>query len=178
MAVTIRLLKDDESDYKLLTKWYQQKEIYTHFEQKVLTYEEIVNKYKPRTKTNAKVPVFMIEYDNAPVGIIQYQQIDEENQKLYSIKNTNAYEIDIFIGELNLHNKGIGRNAIDLICDYLKNKKEAKLLVMCPLKDNISAIKCYEKCEFEILRDFQTLNTIGELKSYALMMRKSKKNNE
>ena len=172
MAVTIRLLKDNEIDYKLLTKWYQEKEIYTHFEQRQLTYEEIVNKYKPRTKTNAKVPVFMIEYDNTPVGIIQYQQIDEDNRKLYGINENNVYEIDIFIGELNLHNKGIGKKAIDLICDYLINLKEAKLLVMCPLKSNINAIKCYEKCGFKILRDFQTLNTIGELKTYVLMTRK------
>lgn len=172
MAVTIRLLKDNEIDYKLLTKWYQEKEIYTHFEQRQLTYEEIVNKYKPRTKTNAKVPVFMIEYDNTPVGIIQYQQIDEDNRKLYGINENNVYEIDIFIGELNLHNKGIGKKAIDLICDYLINPKEAKLLVMCPLKSNINAIKCYEKCGFKILRDFQILNTIGELKTYVLMTRK------
>ena len=57
----------------------------------------------------------MIEYDNTPVGIIQYQQIDEDNRKLYGINENNVYEIDIFIGELNLHNKGIGKKAIDLI---------------------------------------------------------------
>ena len=31
---TLRRLKDKNEDYELLEKWYQQIEIYTHFEQK------------------------------------------------------------------------------------------------------------------------------------------------
>ena len=32
--VNIRLLKDIDSDYKLLEKWYQEEEIYSSFEQR------------------------------------------------------------------------------------------------------------------------------------------------
>lgn len=32
--VELRLLLNNENDYKLLEKWYQKKEIYHHFEQK------------------------------------------------------------------------------------------------------------------------------------------------
>ena len=30
----LRLLNDNEEDYKMLEKWYQEEEIYSHFEQR------------------------------------------------------------------------------------------------------------------------------------------------
>jgi RimJ/RimL family protein N-acetyltransferase len=111
----------------------------------------------------------MIEYDQVPVGIIQYQQINKENQTLYKIENSNSYEIDIFIGELSLHNKGIGRKSVELMSDYLFKEKNAELLVMCPLKDNLNAIKCYEKVGFKINGEFITEDTVDNIQKYVLM---------
>jgi len=151
--VKLRRLKNTDSDYRYLEKWYQEEEIYSHFEQRKLTFEEIKNKYLPRTKADAKVPVFMIEYENNPIGIIQYQLINDENKELYELYTENSYEIDIFIGEVNLHNKGMGKISIDLITEYLFKEKEAKILVMCPLKDNYNAINCYKKCGFKEIKE-------------------------
>ncbi len=169
--IRLRLLKDSEKDYKMLEKWYQEEEIYSHFEQRKLNYDEIKDKYLPRTLKNTKIPVYMIEYEDKPVGIIQYQLIDDENMKLYGIKYSRCYEIDIFIGELAMHNKGIGRQAINILTGFLFNDYQAKLLVMCPLKENISAIKCYEKCGFKINKPFKTEDTIGNLQEYILMIK-------
>ena len=113
----------------------------------------------------------MIEYDNIPVGIIQYQLINDENKKLYNITIDNCYEIDIFIGEVKLHNKGIGRDSINIIANYLFQKKKANLLVMCPLKENKNAIKCYENCGFKIKDFFKTENTIGKTQEFVLMVK-------
>ncbi len=169
--IRLRLLKDSERDYKMLEMWYQEEEIYSHFEQRKLNYDEIKDKYLPRTLKNTKIPVYMIEYDDKPVGIIQYQLIDDENMKLYGIKYRRCYEIDIFIGELAMHNKGIGRKVINILTEFLFNNYQAKLLVMCPLKENISAIKCYEKCGFKINKSFKTEDTIGNLQEYVLMIK-------
>ena len=68
----LRLLKDSKKDYKMLEKWYQEEEIYSQFEQRKLDYDEIKDKYFPRTLKNTKIPVYMIEYEGKPVGIIQY----------------------------------------------------------------------------------------------------------
>ena len=40
----LRLFNDREEDYKMLEKWYQEEEIYSHFEQRKLNYDEIKNK--------------------------------------------------------------------------------------------------------------------------------------
>ena len=113
----------------------------------------------------------MIEYKNKPVGIIQYKLVEEEDKKLYKLTGNNIYEIDIFIGELNLHNKGIGKISIDLIVDYLCKEKNAKILVMCPLKSNYNAINCYKKCGFVIKNEFETEDTIGEKQVFVLMVK-------
>lgn len=171
--VVLRKLHDSNQDYKLLEKWYQQEEIYLQFEQRKLNYDEIKNKYYKRTLDNALVPVYMIEYNNIPVGIIQYKLIDEELKKIYRLKSNNSYEIDIFIGQLKLHNKGIGTKAINILTKYLFREKGADLLVMCPLKDNDKAIKCYQNCGFSLKNKFKTKDTIGVLQEYVLMVKEN-----
>ena len=169
--VNIRLLKDIGEDYKLLEKWYQEEEIYLSFEQRKLNYKEIKEKYYPRTLKTAKIPVYMIEYQKKPVGIIQYKLVDEANKNLYKLTGNNIYEIDIFIGELKEHNKGIGSKAINILSQKLKKEKNAELLVMCPLKNNIKAINCYKKCGFYKKNYFDAKDTIGIPQTYALMVK-------
>ena len=172
--ICLRRLLNIDSDYKLLEKWYKEKEIYSNFEQRILNYKEVVEKYYPRTLLDSKVPVYIIEYEGKPVGIIQYQLINVENEKLYKIENDNSYEIDIFIGELYFHNKGIGAKAIKLLVNYLSEKRNSKIIVMCPLKENISAIRCYEKVGFKINDEFITEDTIGNIQNYIVMILENK----
>ena len=57
--ISFRKLVDNEKEYKLIYKWCFKKEVYEWFEQRILSYEEIVNKYKEKIK---KQEVFIIEY--------------------------------------------------------------------------------------------------------------------
>ncbi len=167
----LRPLNNSEKDYKILEKWYQEEEIYSHFEQRKLSYDEIKDKYLPRTLKNAKIPVYMIEYEKNPVGIIQYQLIGDDNKKLYGISCDNCYEIDIFIGEITMHNRGIGEKTINVLTEFLFNNCQAELLVMCPLRNNIPAIKCYKKCGFDVCKSFKAKDTIGNFQEYFLMIK-------
>lgn len=158
--IILRKLKDDEDDYKLLYKWCSKKEIYLYFEQRKLSYEEIKNKYKTRIQKN-KVETYIIEYKNIPVGLIQYE-----------LKDNRIYNIDIFIGELDYHHKGIATNSINLLCEYLFKEKNANKLIMCPLKSNIKAVKCYEKCGFKIIKEYIEKDTIGKKQVFNLMIKR------
>ena len=169
--VSIRPLEDKEEDYKLLEKWYQKEEIYSKFEQRKLNYEEIKKKYYPRTLETAKVPVYMIEYQGKSIGIVQYKLVDDEDKELYKLTGNNIYEMDIFIGELQEHNKGIGKKVMNILMDLLRKEKKAELFVLCPLNDNLNAINCYKKCGFSIKRYFETEDTIGDTQTYALMIK-------
>ncbi len=166
--IRLRRLLDKIDDYKLLEKWYQVEDVYLQFEQRILTFDEIKNKYYLRTKMDARVPVYMIEYKKIPIGIIQYKLINDEDKVLYCIKD-NAYEIDIFIGEREYQNKGIGKESIKILKRMLFDK-EIKTLVMIPLYNNDRAIACYKKCGFKEVRKLIMKDTIGKEHEYVLMV--------
>ena len=168
MRITLKLLKDNEDDYKLLHKWYHNPNVYKYFEQRIPTYKEIVNKYKKRTMLDSVTPVYMIEYNNIPIGIIQYTKLTDETRKLYDV-HEEGYEIDIFIGEDEYYHKGIGTLAIKELISRLKDNN---LFVMVPEIDNTNAIKCYEKVGFKKHKDIKEPNTIGIIKEKIVMIYK------
>ena len=169
--IKLKRLSDEEKNYELLAKWYQDVEVYKNFEQRKLSLSDIKNKYYPRTSSDSKVIVYFIYYDDIPVGIIQYKLVSLEDQILYNIRDNNVYEIDIFIGDSSMRHKGIGSKVIDILSSYLFYNN-ASYLIMCPLKTNIKAINCYKKCNFIINGYFDTEDTIGVLNTYYLMIRK------
>lgn len=44
--IYLRNIEDNEIDYKMLYKWCSNPKVYKYFEQRILSYEEIVDKYK------------------------------------------------------------------------------------------------------------------------------------
>lgn len=156
--IRLSILEDKEKNYRLLEKWCSNEEIYKCFEQRILSYDEIVKKYKNRCSINSKVPVYMIYYKDKEIGIIQYQNV-----------KPNTYELDVFIGEIDLHSKGLGEIVINLMTNYLIKFNGAKTLLLCPLKENEKAIKCYSKCGYKIKKEYKDFNTIGEEKDYVMM---------
>lgn len=158
--ISLRSLKDTIKDYQSLYKWCQDKEVYTYFEQRKLSMPEIVSKYKPRTNPNTKTPVYIIEYQNIPIGLIQYTVISSSiKQKYHLPKENTAYEIDIFIGESKYRNKGIGKIAIKSLINILASHKV--IFVLVPEIKNKRAISCYQKVGFTktiTYQDYDTLN--------------------
>ena len=169
--ISLRRLRDDEADYRLLDAWCCQEEIYRYFEQRILSPEEIRRKYRPRTRADAAVPVFMIEYGGEPVGIVQYQEMSAEEEAWCGIRAESAYEIDLFIGEAEARNRCVGRNCVLMISRYLFAEKNARLLVMCPMRENVRAVRCYRKCGFEENGRFSAKDTIGNMQEYVRMIR-------
>lgn len=165
--IRLRLLSNNETDYKLLHKWYFNPKVYKYFEQRIPTYNEIVEKYSKRTSLTSITPVYIIEYNNIPVGIIQYTKLTNKAKKTYNIIK-DGYEIDIFIGEDDYYHKGIGSNAIKLLIDKLKQNNT--IFVMVPEIENINAIKCYEKVGFKQINTFKEPNTIGIIKDKIVMI--------
>jgi uncharacterized protein YhfF len=153
--ISFRKLVDNEKEYKLIYKWCSKKEVYEWFEQRILSYEEIVNKYKEKIK---KQEVFIIEYNNISIGLIQIYKYDG-NIDNYS----NIYEYDLFIGEEKYLNKGIGKKIINQINEYIFFIKHADLIVLRPFKRNERAINCYKKCGFKFLYDYDDVDTLGNL---------------
>jgi len=169
--IFLRRLRDDEADYRLLDGWCSQEEIYRYFEQHILSPEEIRQKYRPRTREDAAVPVYMIENQGRPVGIVQYHRMVDADGEWCGIREDGAYEIDLFIGEAEARGRGIGRSCVELIGRHLFDEKGARMLVMCPVRDNVRAVRCYRRCGFEENRRFSAPDTLGKMQEYVYMTR-------
>jgi aminoglycoside 6'-N-acetyltransferase len=59
-----------------------------------------------------------------------------------------VYAIDLFIGETEYWNQGIGSRVISKLVDYLFNELNVQKVVVDPETWNTRAIHCYEKCGF------------------------------
>ena len=67
---------DEDAIYKLLYKWCSNKFVYEWFEQRILSYDEIVKKYKKKL-LDGKQKLFLINYNNKPIGLVQIYKYDD-----------------------------------------------------------------------------------------------------
>ncbi|MBR4830667.1 MAG: GNAT family N-acetyltransferase [Bacilli bacterium] len=159
--------KDEEENYILMQRWCSQEFIYEWFEQRILSLDEIKHKYK--TKLNLmEQDLFFIHYNGERIG---YVQIYKYNNKLYGdlSKYNNIYELDLFIGEESYLSKGIGTHILNYITDYIYDKYKPETIVLRPFKRNIRAIKCYLKCNYEIIDEYDGVDSLGRPERYAVL---------
>ena len=167
--IKLRNLKDCKNDYLLLTKWYQNKNVYEWFEQRKLTYKEIENKYRKKLKDN-KQSVYIINYNNIDIGLVQIYKYNNDIN-LYNLKEyKNIYEYDIFIGNIKYINKGIGKNLINAINEFIYKNYKADSIILRPFKRNIRAIKCYQKCNYKIIHEYIDTDTLGNKEDVVVLL--------
>ena len=75
--ITFRNLKDTKEDFIQLHKWCQKEFVYEWFEQRKLSYEEIVNKYKTKLEEQ-KQDLFIIRCDKKDIGLVQIYKFNNE----------------------------------------------------------------------------------------------------
>ena len=147
--ITFRKLEDNSNDYKLLHKWCQNEFVYEWFEQRILSYDEIVNKYKNKLE-EGKQELLIIKCDNKDIGLVQIYAYDED-----------TYEYDLFIGEEKYLDKGIGTIIVNKVNNCIHDKYRVSSIILRPFKRNIRAIKCYEKCGFKNINEYLGKDTLG-----------------
>lgn len=82
---------------------------------------------------------FIIIHNGQEIGQINYNEIDI---------NTRSTEIDIWLADRKYTRKGLGTEAIKMLCNYLDKSLNCKTIYIAPSKRNINAIKAYYKAGF------------------------------
>ena len=175
MNITFRPLENSSHDFKLLHKWCKQEFVYTWFEQRILSYDEIVTKYTNKLNSN-KQELLIIKCDDKDIG---FTQIYKYNHDVF-IKNinnyNNIYEFDLFIGEEAYLSKGIGTIIVKLINDMIYFKYHADVIILRPFKRNIRAIKCYEKCDYKVIDEYNGKDTLNNPEIITVLLNKNTNN--
>ena len=165
--VTLRSMNKTTEDYQFVYHWCQNIEVYEWFEQRVLSYDEVVEKYRNKID-DIKQKLLIIEYKNKKIGLLQFYKF--ENDINLPIEG-NIYEYDLFIGDDEYLSKSIGVEVLNLIDNYLLNDKKATHIILRPFKRNIRAIKCYLKCGYNQIKEYVGKNTLGENEEYIVLLK-------
>ena len=81
--------------------------------------------------------IFIIQLDKKSIGVLSFSQLDSWFP-----------QVGIYIGEVNLWNKGYGKQALTLGLDWLKSNGYNHIWTSI-LKDNIRSIKLFESLGFK-----------------------------
>ena len=169
--ITFRTLTNNKEDYLKLFNWCRNKYVYEWFEQRVLSYDEIVNKYKNKLE-NKKQELYIIRLNNKDIGLIQIYKFENDINLSNLDKYKNIYEYDLFIGEREYLNKGIGKKIINSINSILYEKYKADAIILRPFKKNLRAIKCYEKCDFKKVFEYVGKDTLENNEYIVVLLNK------
>lgn len=152
--IGIRKMEDNIADYKLMETWLSTEELLDYYEGRSNSFdlEKVIKKFAPRTKGKEAVVPCLIEHNQKAIGYIQYFPIEPDgydvgdaiNMKNYGL----AYGMDLFIGESDNWNKGIGTIVVRSMISYLFNNKNVDIIFIDPQTWNKRAIRCYEKSGF------------------------------
>lgn len=159
---------DKKDNYELMYKWCSQEFIYEWFEQRKLSLEEIENKYKNKLLANQQ-QLFFINYNDNKIGFVQIYKYDDNKSKAF-IKYDSIYEYDIFIGEPEYLSRGLGEKIVNYVNNYIYENYLCDCIVLRPFKRNERAVKCYEKCGFEIADEYIGTDTLGNKEKMIVLL--------
>ena len=168
MKISFRKLEDTKSEYTMIYEWCQNDFVYKWFEQRRLSLDEICDKYKSKLYSG-KQELLIIQCNNIDIGLVQiykynnYKKID---------KYKSIYEYDIFIGIKEYLSKGIGEIVVNLITDLIYTKYDADAIVLRPFKRNTRAIKCYNKCNYHLIDEYDDKDTLGNKEKIVVLLNK------
>ena len=164
-----------EVDLKILCDWFQEPTINQLYAQgQSWSLKDIENIYLPRLTRQDNVPSFMIHLDNKAIGFIQYYCLSEHypegiQKESLLFKNYHPEQIvgiDLFIATDKNRGQGLGVVIIKQFINELL--AHFRLVVVDPNRDNIHAIRCYEKAGFE-------QSNYSEDLTYCIMLKKIEK---
>ena len=131
------------------------------FNNKYITKEEQENWYE-KYKNNINDKMFMIYYDEIPVGTIALYNIDFEN---------NIAEFGrLLIGNTIFRGKNIAFRATKLLCEYGFSKLNLNKIILEVYKKNINAFNLYKKIGFKVVKE----KTINNKQVFLMELNKNK----
>jgi RimJ/RimL family protein N-acetyltransferase len=98
---------------------------------------------------------FIILDDDAEIGTIWFERKDPDMV---------GYDLGIYLNRIYLFGKGIGRTVIKSAMDTILSEKDVQGLHLDVRKENIRAIRCYEKLGFKTIYEGEKVTSSGKIK--------------
>lgn len=159
--VVVRVMRDDEHDYRLLTRWLSDHRVLKWYEGRdnVFSLDDVKTKFGPRALAEERVRPCIIELDgpnetSEPVGYIQYYPVDDPAD--YELDDaTDTWGFDLFLGQPRYWGSGAGTKALAALVRHVFEREGAVRCVIDPRVVNERGIRSYEKVGFKRVKVMQ-----------------------
>lgn len=153
--IAIRRMEETSEDLNLYLKWMTDPETMKFWEGMTKHYDLEMVAQEYREGVEEGVIKCIIEYDHRPIGFCQFCTLGAEEYDVppadysrFVAETQTAYGIDIFLGEVEYRDQGIGTRCMKLLAQTLFTKYHADVIMIDPKVHNARAIACYHKCGF------------------------------
>ena len=148
----LRALELESNDLDRIYRWLTGDAILTFFSgrDRIRSRADVQAEFAP----NAYGGPLMIEYERQVIGFLDICPFTVEQKIRHGLADAPdpVWAFDIVIGEVALHNRGIGRQIIRMILPVLFDQFHAQRVVLDTYPWNARAIRCYEHCGFKVTR--------------------------
>jgi aminoglycoside 6'-N-acetyltransferase len=153
--LSIRWLLDNQEEYRLLSRWLTDPRVLEWYEGRDNPFDvhKVEEQFGPLAQGRDRVKACIVLYRDIPVGYVQYYPLSQEEGRSYTVTDIDGvFGTDIFLGEPELWNRGLGTKVMSLLLDYIRESFNALSVVIDPQVSNLRAIRCYEKVGFKKVR--------------------------
>jgi RimJ/RimL family protein N-acetyltransferase len=148
--VTIRPLSRD--DFPLLRRWLAMPHVQAWWGSEPLAPADVERKYGPRADRTDPTRVFVIEFTDQPIGIIQCYRHEDYPDWERAVGIPAAAGIDYLIGEPAQRGQGLGTAAITcLVPQVVGLYPEIAEIVAVPQAGNHASRRALEKAGFSLV---------------------------
>ena len=175
--LAVRRMRDEREDYALFVRWRNEPHVAewwtTDDDPTPTTPERVAEKYGPRTEDASWVTSCIISLGDRPVGYVQFYPWDAEPEAAAEMSVPvieGSFGLDIFIGEPDVIDRGIGTRVVALLARHLFEDRDATAIALLTPVGNSRAHRAYEKAGFRKVK--QTLDDVvnGERRMSWLMV--------
>jgi len=162
--LAIRRMRADRDDHELVVRWRNEPHVAawwsTDDEPTPITLEHVAAMYGPGAGDASWATACIITVGDRPVGYVQFypwaHEADEAREMGVPVID-GSYGLDIFIGEPDLIDRGLGSRTVALLARHLFEERDATNVALLTPVGNERAHRAYEKAGFRKVK--QTLDT-------------------
>jgi aminoglycoside 6'-N-acetyltransferase len=162
--LAIRRMRDDPADFEAFVRWRNEPHVAewwsTDDDPSPVTLEWVVAEYGPQAEDASWVAGCIITVSDHPIGYTQFYPWSAaagEAREMGIPDTDGSYGLDIFIGEPDMIDRGIGSRAVALLARHLFEERDARGVALLTPVGNERAHRAYEKAGFRKVK--RTLDT-------------------
>ena len=148
-GLAVRRMSDDPEDYRLLARWLSDPRVleWVYGRDSPRDYDAVIAKFRPRVLGEDPVEPCIVFWEGRPIGYVQvYTAPEEILAEVDAVRG--VWAIDLFIGEPEYWDRGIGTQLVTSVLRWLFDSRDASMVTIDPRLNNPRAVRTYEKAGF------------------------------